>query len=177
MSGFKNEFFATAALMALFCAMAIDHSLAQPGSLTTTEKHRVILYGTALDPQAQISESQQLAKSLASPVSPNWRAKGDQRRTYKFPGTEVEMPYRIYVPSTWDGKSKLPLVVFLHGGGSDENLYLEANDKQLLKLAEKNGYLLVSPLGYSRTGAYGTCLRLPYTGKRTRSRTQREGRY
>jgi len=49
----------------------------------------------------------------------------------------------------------------LHGGGSDENMYLDQNNKQILKLAEEHGYILVSPLGYSRTGAYGTCLRLP----------------
>jgi predicted peptidase len=161
MSRFKSKLFAIAFLMSLFCAIAIDHTLAQPVSLTVTKENHVILYGTALDPQAQISESQQFAKSIASPGSTQWRATGDQRRSYKFPGTGVEIPYRIYVPTTWDGKSKLPLVVFLHGGGSDENLYLESNARQLLKLAEQYGYLLVSPLGYSRAGAYGTCLRLP----------------
>lgn len=65
------------------------------------------------------------------------------------------------MPTTWDGQSKLPLVVMLHGGGSDENMYLDQNNKQILKLAEEHGYILVSPLGYSRTGAYGTGLRLP----------------
>ena len=71
------------------------------------------------------------------------------------------MPYRLYVPTAWDGKSKLPLVMILHGAGSDENWYLDANDKQLIRLAEQHGYLLVSPLGYTRMGAYGTPLRLP----------------
>ena len=71
------------------------------------------------------------------------------------------MPYRLYVPTTWDGKAKLPLVMILHGAGSDENWYVDANDKQLIRLAEQHGYLLVSPLGYTRMGAYGTPLRLP----------------
>ncbi len=71
------------------------------------------------------------------------------------------MPYRLYVPTTWDGQSKLPLIVMLHGGGSDENRYLDGNGKQLLRLAEQHGYVLVSPLGYSPLGAYGTPLRLP----------------
>jgi pimeloyl-ACP methyl ester carboxylesterase len=161
MSRFKNKLFTTSSLMLLFCAIAIDNPLAQPASSSATKGNRMILYGTALDPQEQINESQQFAKSIASPDSPLWRATGDQRRAYIFPGTNVKIPYRIYVPSTWDRKSRLPLIVFLHGGGSDENSYLEANDRQLLKLAEKHGYLLVSPLGYSSTGAYGTCLRLP----------------
>lgn len=51
--------------------------------------------------------------------------------------------------------------MMLHGGGSNENMYLDQNNKQLLNLAEKHGYILVSPLGYSPTGAYGTYLRLP----------------
>ena len=71
------------------------------------------------------------------------------------------MPYRLYVPTGWDGQSKLPLIVMLHGGGSDENRYLHSNGKQLLQLAEQHGYVLVSPLGYSPLGAYGTPLRLP----------------
>jgi len=121
----------------------------------------VIPFGTALEPGAQTLQSQQLAKSLAAPANPQWQAKGDQRRTYRFPGTNADIPYRIYVPTTWDGKAKLPLVVMLHGAGSNESMYLDQNDKQLLKLAEQHGYLLVSPLGYTPMGAYGTCLRLP----------------
>jgi predicted esterase len=65
------------------------------------------------------------------------------------------------VPTTWDGKAKLPLVLMLHGGGSNESQYLDQNNKQLLKLAEDHGYLLVSPLGWNPLGAFGTCLRLP----------------
>jgi len=49
----------------------------------------------------------------------------------------------------------------LHGGGSNESQYLDQNGKQLLKLAEDHGYLLVSPMGWSPLGAFGTCLRLP----------------
>ena len=73
----------------------------------------------------------------------------------------ADMPYRLFVPNSWDGKSRLPLIVMLHGAGSDENWYLDANDKQLIRLAEQHGYILVSPLGYTRMGAYGTPLRLP----------------
>lgn len=121
----------------------------------------IIPFGTKLDPAAQIRASQQLAKSLADPGSLQWRAKGDQHRSYRFPGTGAEIGYRIYVPTTWDGKAALPLVLMLHGAGSNENMYLDQNNKQLLRLAEEHGYLLVSPLGYSPLGAYGTCLRLP----------------
>jgi poly(3-hydroxybutyrate) depolymerase len=143
---------------------AITESKNLDGEVPIDERNpkvRLIPYGTALDPQDQIRQSRQFAKSVAKPDDPKWQAKGDQRRTYRFPETSVEIPYRIYVPTTWDGKSKLPLVVMLHGGGGNESMYLDQNNKQLLKLAEQHGYLLVSPMGYSPSGAYGTCLRLP----------------
>lgn len=120
-----------------------------------------VAFGSGLNADQQIRESQELAKSIASPSGPQWRAKGDQHRTYHFPAANVDMPYRLYVPLSWDGQSKLPLIVMLHGGGSDENRYLDANGKQLLHLAEQHGYILVSPLGYSPLGAYGTPLLLP----------------
>src|SRR5262249_13623047 len=85
---------------------------------------RVIAFGTAIDPAAQVEASRELAKAQAKPDNPQWRAKGDQHRTYRFPATNADMPYRIAVPSAWDGKSSLPLVLMLHGAGSNENMYV-----------------------------------------------------
>lgn len=85
---------------------------------------------------------------------------GSLHRSYYFAEAEQEMPYRLYVPTTWDGASPLPVILFLHGGGSDENRYLDANDRQLERLAEQHGFLLVSPLGYTRGGAYGAAMML-----------------
>ncbi len=117
-----------------------------------------IAFGSALNADQQILESQQLAKATRAPEP---RAKGDQHRTYNFPAAKKEMPYRLYVPTKWDGQSNLPLIVMLHGAGSDENRYMDMNDRQLIRLAEQHGYVVASPLGYSRLGAYGTPLRLP----------------
>jgi predicted peptidase len=129
--------------------------------LSAAQDNGVIAFGTKLVPKTQVAESQRFAKSISKPGSAGWQAKGDQRRTYRFPGTETDLPFRVYVPTTWDGKANLPLVLMLHGGGSKESAYLDQNNKQLLKLAEDHTYLLVSPLGWSPLGAYGTCLRLP----------------
>lgn len=120
-----------------------------------------IPFGSALDADRQIAESQNLAKHVLSAPNQQLRAKGDQHRTYNFPAANKTMPYRLYVPTTWDGQSRLPLIVMLHGAGSDENRYMDSNDKQLERLAEQHGYVVVSPLGYSPMGAYGTPLRLP----------------
>jgi len=120
-----------------------------------------IEYGCAIDAQEQIQESRALAKTIATLSDPQWRAKGDLHREYHFPAAKTDMPYRLYVPTSWDAKSRLPMILFLHGAGSDENRYIDANDKQLIRLAEKHGYILLSPLGYTVMGAYGTPLRLP----------------
>ena len=134
------------------------------GFVATTPRAQTpstISFGCVINAQEQIRESQALAKRIASPGDPQWRAKGDLNRKYHFPAANADMPYRLYVPTTWDGKSKLPLVMILHGAGSDENMYADMNDKQLIHLSEQHGYILVSPLGYTRMGAYGTPLRLP----------------
>ena len=109
-----------------------------------------IPFGSALDADRQIAESQQLAKET---TAPQLRAKGDQHRTYYFPSAKTDMPYRLYVPTTWDGRSELPLIVMLHGAGADENRYMDMNDQQMLRLGGQHGYVVVSPLGYSRLGA------------------------
>jgi predicted esterase len=120
---------------------------------------RLVAWGTDLEPQAQMQESRALAKSLANPQSPQWRAKGDQRRTYRFAAAGTDLPYRVCVPSTWNGQSPLPLVMFLHGAGNNESSYLDQDDKLMVRLAAERGVILVSPSGHQ--GAYGTFIRLP----------------
>ncbi|WP_437685657.1 hypothetical protein [Sorangium sp. So ce176] len=118
-----------------------------------------ISFGTELAPRDAVLEARALAMSAADPGSPQWRARGDQRRTYRFPAAGADVPYRVCVPDRWDGTSELPLVMFLHGAGNDESSYLDQNEQQMVKLADQHGVLLVSPLGYN--GAYGNFLRLP----------------
>ncbi len=104
-----------------------------------------------------------LSRPAATPPPPIAnvpQAKGSQRRSYLFAPAQKEMPYRLYVPARWSARTPLPLILFLHGGGSDENAYLDRNDRQLEKLAEKHGYIVVAPLGYTPIGSYGTPMTL-----------------
>jgi poly(3-hydroxybutyrate) depolymerase len=119
---------------------------------------RSISFGTLLDAEAVMSASRALATAAANPTSAQWRAKGDQRRTYRFAEANTDAPYRLYVPTNWDGTSSLPLAMFLHGSGSNENTYVDQNNKQMLNLAQQHGFILVSPLG--DRGTYGNFLRL-----------------
>jgi len=97
----------------------------------------------------------------ASAQAPRMRATGDQHRQYLFAPTGEQMPYRVYVPKTWDGKTSLPIVLMLHGAGANENTYMDQADGLLPKLAEQHGYIVVSPFGFAALGAYGNPLRLP----------------
>ncbi len=147
---YKNALFLCAVFFVSFPALQL-----------WSQARSTIAFGSAIDAREQMLESRALAKSSAVPGNPQWRAKGDLHRKYHFPAANADMPYRLYVPTSWDGKSQLPMVLFLHGAGSDENMYVDANDRQLIRLAEQHGYILASPLGYTRMGAYGTPLRLP----------------
>src|SRR5574342_574692 len=96
-----------------------------------------------------------------SAQAPPARATGNQHRDYVFSPTGQRMPYRVYVPSTWDGEASLPIVLMLHGAGANENTYMDQANGLLMKLAEQHGFIVVSPLGFTPLGAYGNPLRLP----------------
>jgi predicted peptidase len=100
-------------------------------------------------------------QAMAQSAAPATRATGDQQRTYVFAPTGQTIPYRVYVPTKWNGKDALPIVLFLHGAGANERTYLDTADGIVRKLAEQHGYIVVSPLGFTAMGAYGNPLRLP----------------
>jgi poly(3-hydroxybutyrate) depolymerase len=89
------------------------------------------------------------------------RTTGDQHREYLFAPTGQQMPYRLYVPKSWNAQRTLPILLFLHGAGANENSYLDMAGGLLGRLAEEHGYIVVAPLGFTPLGAYGNPLRLP----------------
>jgi poly(3-hydroxybutyrate) depolymerase len=102
------------------------------------------------------------------------RATGDQRRQHVFAPTGQQLPYRLFVPPPWDGKTSLPILLMLHGAGANENTYMDQSGGLLMKLAAQHGYIVVSPLGFTPLGAYGNPLRLPAVfGQSDAAATQR----
>ena len=81
-------------------------------------------------------------------------ATGDQERHYYFAEAKVESPYHLYVPKNYDGKTKMPLIIGLHGAGARQNYFFRPN-YGTVDLLEKHGFIFVSPFGYSEFGAYG----------------------
>jgi predicted esterase len=82
------------------------------------------------------------------------RRTGDFKRHYFFEKAGEIMPYRLYVPSKYDGTHAFPLIVALHGlGGTEDSMF--GQNYAMLDPAEKRGYIVVAPLGYRIDGYYG----------------------
>jgi predicted peptidase len=109
-----------------------------------------------------------LAASVALPLSalaqdpaqpPRSKANLDalarvQVKSYKFDEAgNIDMEYRVYVPTGYDARRATPLVIALHGLGSGTSYMMEYSN--LVELAERDGYIVATPMGYNESGWYG----------------------
>lgn len=95
--------------------------------------------------------------ALAQPPAKKDAGKSTQSRiekkNYDFKDAGKEMEYALFVPSTYDKEKKTPLMVALHGLGSNPQQIIRY--RGLTDLAEKHGYIVVAPMGYNSRGWYG----------------------
>jgi poly(3-hydroxybutyrate) depolymerase len=73
--------------------------------------------------------------------------------SYKLAEANADMPYTLFVPTTYDAKKPTPLIVDLHGLNItplQQMLFDGTTD-----LAEANGYIVVAPMGFSLAGWWG----------------------
>lgn len=118
-----------------------------------------IVFGTPIDAATVMKQARKVAKTAEVKTLQTWEEGRDKKCAYFFEELGEEMPFRVCVPKSWDGKKKLPLVMFLHGGWNTESSYLDENDKLMVRLADEHGFLLVSPMGAH--SSYGNRLLLP----------------
>ncbi|MFC1477667.1 alpha/beta fold hydrolase [candidate division KSB1 bacterium] len=116
---------------------------------------------------AQLDRARTLLTSVLEGNHPFEGKTGDIHKAYIFRQTEELLPYRLYIPSSYDGSTPFPLIVALHGLGADENSFFDSYGGTLVTLAEQHGYIVVGPLGYRRDGFYGVSFQgrqKPYNG-------------
>lgn len=104
---------------------------------------------------ASVARSRELAAALKAGRDPVERAVGDMKRAYYFADAGTNVPYRLYVPTKWNGHDALPMVVFLHGANLDDDDSMERANGLLPRLAEERGLIVLAPLGYRMNSGYG----------------------
>jgi poly(3-hydroxybutyrate) depolymerase len=107
------------------------------------------------DLERELRRSDEWLRALETGRDPLWRATGDVTRHHHFAAADEILPYRLYVPRSWNGKTALPLVLMLHGSGATENTNMDNDGGALPALAERRGFIVVCPLGYRPTGGFG----------------------
>jgi poly(3-hydroxybutyrate) depolymerase len=93
------------------------------------------------------------------PKDSQYQHKGEQDRSYSFPGTGEKIAYHLYVPAKWTPSTKLPLVVVTHGAAQAPTapFHRPVADPTLAKMAEERGYIVAAVTGYhaNATGVGG----------------------
>lgn len=84
--------------------------------------------------------------------------------TFSVKHNGIDRYYIVYVPTAYNSKTATPLLVAMHGGGGDMGLQASSEYYQLTPKAEKEGFIIVFPNGYSKlksgklaTWNAGTC--------------------
>jgi len=76
-----------------------------------------------------------------------------EKRSYFFKEADKNINYCLYVPNSYSQKKKIPLIVLLHGLGSNPQQIIRY--RGIVKEAESRGYIVVAPFGYNERGWYG----------------------
>ena len=77
-----------------------------------------------------------------------------QKRSYSFKEAGKDIEYALYVPSGYKKAKPAPLLVLLHGLGSNPQQVIRYQG--ITAEAKKRGYIVVAPYGYNERGWYGS---------------------
>jgi predicted esterase len=135
--------------------MYLDGALSVlPGYVQTS--FRAEFGGTSselMDYSGELTFAGKLAMDLAEGRNSLEQAKGNLHLAYRSSFDGKLMPFRLYIPASYDRSKKQPMAVLLHGGGGDENTFFRGGSRQL-KLAEERGYILAGPNGRGPSSGY-----------------------
>jgi hypothetical protein len=135
---------------------AVQADLRFPTDYVRKINQGVIGVGT-FDLSTDLAAAEAIAAALAkTKKDPFVGRTGDFERHYLLEGANEIMPYRVYVPKSYNGTKAFPLIIALHGLGGTEDGMLDRYGKRMPTLAEERGYIVASPLGFRVDGFYGS---------------------
>jgi poly(3-hydroxybutyrate) depolymerase len=134
---------------------AVQTDLRFPGDYVRKINQGVIGVGT-FELAKEVAATETIAASTAKAKKDPFAGRtGDFERHYLLEGANEIMPYRVYVPTRYDGTKSFPLIIALHGLGATEDSFFDGYNKRLPALAEEHGYIVAAPLGFRVDGFYG----------------------
>ena len=106
-----------------------------------------------LNPIKEMDRIETELAAITKGRNPFKRERGEVERAYRA-SDAVLVPYRLYLPQTYDDTNPKPLVVMLHGELGDERYYFSGvSDATLVKAeADRRGWILVGTNGRGRFG-------------------------
>jgi len=133
----------------------IRADLRYPGDYVRKIDRGVIAIG-GFNVAAELASADSIAASAAAGKNPFVGRTAGFERHYVLESAGEIMPYRVFVPSAYDGKTAMPLIIALHGAGGTEDGFMDGYGGVVPKLAEQHGYLVATPLGFRIDGGYGS---------------------
>ena len=118
--------------------------------MTATTRRRIVMLPLSL---IVVSASCAVSQRAASESYGYITDRRVQHRAYSMQETGETIPYALFVPTTYDGSQPYPLMVSLHGAGRQYDWLM--GYEGLLDRGEQDGYIIVTPLGYTQRAGYG----------------------
>ena len=143
--------------LAVALCLPFTQAQAQPTPTPQTSAEAVVAAATAAA-GANLATSKVTSPPTGKVAGQSRRAGGDpvddrvELRTYQFTNTDETLPYAVFVSSKATKDKKAPLVLALHGMGGNYGTFMRT---ACVDEAEKNGFILVGPMGYSPNGPFG----------------------
>jgi poly(3-hydroxybutyrate) depolymerase len=136
-------------------AAAVRADVLYPGDYIRNVNRGRIGIGT-FDVSAELAAAEATLTAAKAGKDPFKARTGDMERHFVLDGANEIMPYRVYVPTTYNTARPTPLVIALHGLGANEDSFFDRYDRLPPQLAEKHGFLMAAPLGFRVDGFYGS---------------------
>jgi predicted esterase len=102
----------------------------------------------------EFARANQILDAVEGGRDPFAGKRGDLRKAYLSGVDHTLQPYRVLIPESYKADKPSPLVVALHGMGSDENTMFDSYSGALKREAERVGFVVACPKGRDSASMY-----------------------